>query len=552
MSTSMPTKTDLTGNPTAGAYKTALGQLYDFIAQYLPTDGSKPSADDITNTPAGNISATDVQAAINGLDAEKIQIPANIAQGDIIYRGASGFERLPAGINGQNLKTKGPGANPEWVDDMALPGIPDYIASGRKITPNATALRLDIAAGVNYISGQPLVRVANTLDIPARTTALVYDKSDGTSGHVPAVFPEVDTNTVARWIIDGSATIANSAVGVNGNTIAVANNLTKTGTVAQVDGWIGYGGQGDGSTGYYTSANSTGFPTGVNEREIDCLITANNDSVRRFLFSYGTVAQTFGLEINASNNFQIVYASTSIDTGFAVENGKTYLVSLTYDGVIVKLYVNGVFVYSLTVALATAASNLYVLDYMSGGYKSKSTIHYVEIRNALHTPAQIAQISNKLCLPCRYYADASKPDFTDIRENLPANSISLGFVRTNSTAVTEINDTDYKYGRREGATGGNRSVFLGWQYFSGATNLTWDNPFGTRKVKTYYTWSQDANGKNESDVTSRFYEGSAYGANSISTCDSRLKLNTMAYGVTYFNNTWQTSGYIGCYAEVIE
>jgi hypothetical protein len=37
------------------------------------------------------------------------------AQGDILYRGASDWARLPAGTSGHVLKTNGAGANPEWV-----------------------------------------------------------------------------------------------------------------------------------------------------------------------------------------------------------------------------------------------------------------------------------------------------------------------------------------------------------------------------------------------------------------------------------------------------
>jgi len=38
------------------------------------------------------------------------------SQGDIIYRGASGWARLAAGTNGQILQTAGAGANPAWVN----------------------------------------------------------------------------------------------------------------------------------------------------------------------------------------------------------------------------------------------------------------------------------------------------------------------------------------------------------------------------------------------------------------------------------------------------
>lgn len=69
----------------------------------------------ISNTPAGSIAATTVQAAIDELDTEKIAIPGSSAQGDVLYRDATGWTRLAAGTSGQLLKTQGAGANPLWA-----------------------------------------------------------------------------------------------------------------------------------------------------------------------------------------------------------------------------------------------------------------------------------------------------------------------------------------------------------------------------------------------------------------------------------------------------
>ena len=41
-------------------------------------------------------------------------------QGDILYRDASGVARLPAGINGQVLQTKGAGQNPIWASASSV------------------------------------------------------------------------------------------------------------------------------------------------------------------------------------------------------------------------------------------------------------------------------------------------------------------------------------------------------------------------------------------------------------------------------------------------
>jgi len=45
------------------------------------------------------------------------------AQGDIIYRGATAWARLPAGTSGDFLKTQGAGANPLWAPAAGGAGV---------------------------------------------------------------------------------------------------------------------------------------------------------------------------------------------------------------------------------------------------------------------------------------------------------------------------------------------------------------------------------------------------------------------------------------------
>jgi len=47
--------------------------------------------------------------------SEILDFIGSAAQGDILYRGASGWARLAAGTNGHYLKTQGAGANPAWA-----------------------------------------------------------------------------------------------------------------------------------------------------------------------------------------------------------------------------------------------------------------------------------------------------------------------------------------------------------------------------------------------------------------------------------------------------
>lgn len=48
--------------------------------------------------------------------SEVLDLVGSAAQGDILYRGATGWTRLGAGTSGQYLKTQGGAANPVWAD----------------------------------------------------------------------------------------------------------------------------------------------------------------------------------------------------------------------------------------------------------------------------------------------------------------------------------------------------------------------------------------------------------------------------------------------------
>jgi hypothetical protein len=46
--------------------------------------------------------------------SQALDLIGSAAQGDLLYRGAAGWQRLPAGTSGQFLKTLGSGADPAW------------------------------------------------------------------------------------------------------------------------------------------------------------------------------------------------------------------------------------------------------------------------------------------------------------------------------------------------------------------------------------------------------------------------------------------------------
>lgn len=93
--------------------------------------GAAPATHAGTHVPgAGDALATDVAVAVGTANAEGAAASfarsnhthevtglkiASEAQGDVLYRNASAWVRLPAGVSGQFLQTQGAGANPQWA-----------------------------------------------------------------------------------------------------------------------------------------------------------------------------------------------------------------------------------------------------------------------------------------------------------------------------------------------------------------------------------------------------------------------------------------------------
>ena len=61
--------------------------------------------------------------------SELLDFVGSAAQGDILYRGSSGWARLGAGTSGQYLKTQGAGANPAWDTPAGGGGSSNYATS---------------------------------------------------------------------------------------------------------------------------------------------------------------------------------------------------------------------------------------------------------------------------------------------------------------------------------------------------------------------------------------------------------------------------------------
>ncbi|MDT8901174.1 hypothetical protein [Anaeroselena agilis] len=421
--------------------------------------------------------------------------------------------------------------------------IPDHIVEGLTIEAGSGLVPV-VKAGKAW-AGNELVEMGEDfpLAVQARRAALVYLGTNGIPNVIKATPPAADAGTVYRWDLsnwDGSSQIS-STVG--------SNNLIPNGGLTREVGWFGdYVIKSNGSTGYLVSANSTDFPTGGSAKEIVCtFIPRSSTAGNHWVWVYGNT-QLLGLAFASLKLYLYINASW-IDTGYVMELDKKYKVSVQNDNTAVAMLVNGEKVFTTTAAVAVDAGNLYAFRSLGAEFGNLA-MDYIEMRNAIRTDAQNAALSNALLLPYRYYADPAKPEFTDIRSIIPASSTSLGRIRTDDTGVIEIR-RDYQDGVREGISGGNRSVFLGWQAFSGSVTLSWVNPFGTRKVKARYVFATNTSGQHESPVQSSDSSVSK-GVLYVPTVANPLRIFTQASGVVQLASTWQTSGCLGCYVEVEE
>lgn len=62
--------------------------------------------------------------------SELLDFIGSAAQGDILYRDAAGWARLPAGTNGHFLQTQGAAANPHWTSVTGGAGLPIFTGAG--------------------------------------------------------------------------------------------------------------------------------------------------------------------------------------------------------------------------------------------------------------------------------------------------------------------------------------------------------------------------------------------------------------------------------------
>ena len=180
--------------------------------------------------------------------SELLDFIGSAAQGDILYRGASGWARLPAGSAGQVLESGGAGANPAWgTDDTGGGGVSDGDKGDIVVSGTGTVFNIDAnavsdakfrqSAGLSVV-GRSANSTGNTADITAANDGEVLRRSGTALGFGTVAAGGIADNAVTDGKLRDSAAVsvigrsANSsgdpadiAAGANGQVLMRSNNV---------------------------------------------------------------------------------------------------------------------------------------------------------------------------------------------------------------------------------------------------------------------------------------------------------------------------------------
>jgi len=212
----------------AGTYNFNLPTTAGTAGQVLTSQGGDSTAMTWTTTPTihpgitGQVayySSSSTPATISGESLSNL-IDASIdnTQGDILYRGASGWTFLSPGSNGNVLRTNGPGADPTWeslsgVSVTSLTGDGVIIANTDSF--GAVTISLEDATA-NFVLAGPTSGSPATPTYRSLVSADIPDNAANTTG--------TSSN------VTGIISILNGGTGTTTPALVAGSNVTITGT----------------------------------------------------------------------------------------------------------------------------------------------------------------------------------------------------------------------------------------------------------------------------------------------------------------------------------
>jgi hypothetical protein len=285
----------------SGSYSTDLRYVNVGFTVVVPDDSVATATiqnDAVTYAKLQNISTASVVLGRKSAGAgnaeecslsEVLDFIGSAAQGDILYRGASSWARLPAGASGQVLASQGAGANPAWAT-LYTPGYAQVAAGS---VSNVATLDLGLTSWTAYRG----VRIVLYNVIPATDDVelwMRFSTNGGTSYDAGASDYDwsfsITRSGFGSMIVYGDS--ADSEILICGNSTAgeaVSNVAGEGGVDATIDimaqSVARYTRAQISSTWYAATVADTFTARGAGHRE-----TAQDTDAVRFLFESGNIA----------------------------------------------------------------------------------------------------------------------------------------------------------------------------------------------------------------------------------------------------------------------
>jgi hypothetical protein len=286
-------------------------------------DSTAPAALGVSATAGVSITAARVDHVHARPTLDQLDI-SGAAQGDILYRSATSWARLPAATAGYILQTNGAAANPSWAQNTGGSGAPtdaEYIVasangslSAERVISNSTSVTVNFATGgqvsleraaltgdVTASQNSNATTIANDAvsnaklanmtasTIKARVTGSTGDPEDAT---LTQVLDLVGSAAQGDILYRDSAAWARLPAGTSGNYL-------KTQGAGAAPTWATVSASGGGSTNLWLAASQwiprTTTGAGIDSRE---LTTNNYDEL---LFDAGTAEFAQALVVMPSN-----------------------------------------------------------------------------------------------------------------------------------------------------------------------------------------------------------------------------------------------------------
>lgn len=170
--------------------------------------------------------------------SELLDFIGNASQGDILYRGATQWQRLPAGADGKFLKTQGAGANPIWEIPAGTNGGGMTVGSAVSGGTNNALLQVEsgnLANAALYVVSSVLKLFGTTSSFPAlkRVAAAIEARLADDSGYADFTAAQINAKNGLSGFPQKTTKTANATLTAddNGKLISGAMTLQENGTV---------------------------------------------------------------------------------------------------------------------------------------------------------------------------------------------------------------------------------------------------------------------------------------------------------------------------------